>query len=231
MEGRAPAGMDEETAALFPDELVESELGLVPKGWKVGVIGDLFALNKGTINPLRNPDVLYEHYSLPAFDQGQMPEVEMGVDIKSNKTSINSKCVLLSKLNPHIPRVWLPSRVNSNSICSTEFLPLMSRLTTSTSFVYAFLSSDIFINSLGQYTTGTSNSHQRIKPDVLLTEKALVPDLSVLVAYEKIADCLHERLKVAREQCSTLTKIRDAVLPRLISGKLRLTDDELEAQT
>jgi type I restriction enzyme S subunit len=51
------------------------------------------------------------------------------------------------------------------------------------------------------------------------------------VAYEKIADCLYERLKVAREQCSTLTKIRDAVLPRLISGKLRISDEELESQT
>lgn len=46
MEGRAPAGMDAETTALFPDELVESELGLIPKGWEIGTLANLAELNR-----------------------------------------------------------------------------------------------------------------------------------------------------------------------------------------
>lgn len=45
--GQKPIGMDEETAALFPDSFEETELGLVPKGWKIKTLGDLFQLNYG----------------------------------------------------------------------------------------------------------------------------------------------------------------------------------------
>src|SRR5690606_14830664 len=45
MEGRAPEGMDEATAALFPDALEESELGWVPKGWRVGALDSVFGFN------------------------------------------------------------------------------------------------------------------------------------------------------------------------------------------
>ena len=51
-EGREPEGMDATTAALFPDSFEESELGLVPKGWRVGSVGDLAEQKKGSVNPL-----------------------------------------------------------------------------------------------------------------------------------------------------------------------------------
>lgn len=210
---------------------MESELGLVPAGWKVGVVGDLMTLNKGSVNPLKQPHTFFQHFSLPAFDNGQMPSIDLGSEIKSNKTKIDSRCVLLSKLNPHIPRIWLPSSVEQNAVCSTEFLPLMSKLTLSTSFIYTFLSSESFVASLGQYVTGTSNSHQRIQPDVLLSQKSIVPSVEVIEAFEAIANPLYEKVKASRELVSTLSRIRNTLLPRLISGKLRIQDTELEAQT
>ncbi|WVM88574.1 hypothetical protein UMZ34_21135 [Halopseudomonas pachastrellae] len=73
-EGRMPkAAMDATTAALFPDSFEESELGLVPKGWSIGCVGDLANQKKGSVNPLASPEVLFEHYSLPAFDSDQAP--------------------------------------------------------------------------------------------------------------------------------------------------------------
>ncbi|WVM93164.1 restriction endonuclease subunit S [Halopseudomonas pachastrellae] len=86
-EGRMPkAAMDATTAALFPDSFEESELGLVPKGWSIGCVGDLANQKKGSVNPLASPEVLFEHYSLPAFDSDQAPVFELGQQIKSNKT-------------------------------------------------------------------------------------------------------------------------------------------------
>ena len=108
MQGRAPEGMDQATAALFPDSFEESELGAMPKGWSLGLLSDLMQLHKGSINPLNHPEVLFSHFSLPAFDDGQMPVLEVGYEIKSNKTTVPSDAVLVSKLNPHIPRIWLP---------------------------------------------------------------------------------------------------------------------------
>jgi type I restriction enzyme S subunit len=47
------------------------------------------------------------HFSIPAFDEGQWPKLELGEDIKSQKSRVPPGVVLLSKLNPEIERVWL----------------------------------------------------------------------------------------------------------------------------
>lgn len=124
-QGLAPEGMDEATAALFPDGFEDTDLGPVPKGWQAGTLASLIRLHKGSINPGGHPEVQFQHFSLPAFDAGQMPVMEYGDTIKSNKTTVPKDAVLLSKLNPHIPRIWLPSTVDEHAVCSTEFLPFV----------------------------------------------------------------------------------------------------------
>jgi len=221
MEGRVPEGMDEETAALFPDEFEESELGLVPKGWKVGTMENLFRLHKGSVNPCIRPDVEFQHFSLPAFDESQMPVLEPGYAIKSNKTSVPDNAVLLSKLNPHIPRVWLPSFVGENAVCSTEFLPFLPTGPSTTAFVYSLLTASDFSKALCQLVTGTSNSHQRVKPDSVLSLPSAIPPGEVVMAFDAIAGELFKLLRANRQQIQTLAGLRDTLLPRLISGQLR----------
>lgn len=225
-EGRAPEGMDEVTAALFPDGFEESELGLVPKGWRTGTLASLARLHKGSVNPGAQPSAAFQHFSLPAFDAGQMPVFELGSAIKSNKTTVPADGVLLSKLNPHIPRVWLPSYVDENAVCSTEFLPFVPSGPSTTAFVYCLMAASDFSASLCQLVTGTSNSHQRVKPDGVLSLPNVVPTCEVVTAFDGVANTLLSRLKANREQVQTLATLRDTLLPRLISGQLRLPEAE-----
>ena len=221
-EGRPPEGMDATTASLFPDSFEESELGLVPKGWGIGCVGDLASQKKGSVNPLASPGVLYEHYSLPAFDSGQAPVFELGKEIKSNKTPLPEEAVLLSKLNPHIPRVWLPVSHGVNAVCSTEFLAYSPQGGASKELIYCLFSSDTFQQQLCQLVTGTSNSHQRVKPDQVLAVKLPIADKPALRAFTEIVRPLFDRVHAGRLQAQTLTQLRDTLLPRLISGQLRL---------
>jgi type I restriction enzyme S subunit len=225
-EGRAPEGMDEATAALFPDGFEESELGLVPRGWRVGTLADLIRLHKGTVNPGGEPHKTFQHFSLPAFDAGQMPVLELGCAIKSNKTTVPPNAVLLSKLNPHIPRIWLPSVVEKEAICSTEFLPFIPNGPATTAFIYCLLAALGFSSSLCQLVTGTSNSHQRIRPDGVLSLPAIIPDAGIINEFEALASTLLARLRANRNQAQTLATLRDTLLPRLISGQLRLPEAE-----
>ena len=224
MEGRAPEGMDEATAALFPDALEESELGWVPKGWRVGVFGDFAQLKKGSVNPGSQPETTFEHFSLPAFDAGQRPIFELGDSIKSNKTPVTPDAVLLSKLNPHIPRVWLPVECGSNAICSTEFLVFVPAGIGSRELIYCAFSSPDFIARLQQLVTGTSNSHQRIKPDQVALMSSVVPTSDVARKFEAAAKPIFQKVFANREQAQTLSTLRDTLLPRLISGQLRLPE-------
>ena len=223
-EGRAPEGMDEATAALFPDGFEESELGLVPKGWNVGTLASFARLHKGSVNPGAQPDDEFQHFSQPAFDAGQMPVFELGSSIKSNKTTVPADGVLLSKLNPHIPRVWLPSFIDERAVCSTEFLPFVPTGPSTTSFVYCLMVASDFSASLCQLVTGTSNSHQRVKPDGVLSLPSVVPTCEVITAFDGVASTLFSRLKANRLQAQTLATLRNTLLPRLISGQLRLPE-------
>ena len=104
----------------FRDQpFVESELGMIPEGWRVGTLGEIATISKKSINPANEPDKLYSHYSLPAFDDNQYPQKQFGKDIKSNKFLFNEDSILLSKLNPTIKRVWYVDKLDDNPICST----------------------------------------------------------------------------------------------------------------
>ena len=228
MQGRAPEGMDEATAVLFPNSFEESELGDVPKGWSVGTVGDFARLKKGTVNPSSQPDSVFQHFSLPAFDDGQSPVIEFGTSIKSNKTPVPEDAVLLSKLNPHIPRIWLPVSAGRNAVCSTEFLAFQPTGVGSRELIYCLFSSPDFISRLQQLVTGTSNSHQRIKPDQVALMTSFVPIASIANAFEKLMRPVFERIHANRQKVITLSAIRDTLLPRLISGQLSLAEAATE---
>lgn len=225
-EGRTPEGMDEATAGLFPDGFEGSELGAIPRGWRIGVFGNLAALVKGSVNPLDAPQQEFEHYSLPAFDANQLPILELGVSIKSNKTRICSGVVLQSKLNPHIPRVWLPLHVGAGAVCSTEFLPWLAKAPVSPEAVYCLLRSPAFESAVRTLVTGTSNSHQRVKPDQVAALRTVVATAEIYEAFTEAVRPLLRRVGENRQLCMQLGAIRDTLLPRLISGQLRMPEAE-----
>lgn len=231
-EGREPEGMDAATAALFPAEFEESALGLIPRGWQVGTFGDLAELAKGSVNPLNAPHTTFEHYSLPAFDAATLPTFELGEDIKSNKTRVPAGAVLQSKLNPHIPRIWFPSRVGSSAVCSTEFLPWMAKPIASAEIVYCTLSSPAFEASVRALVTGTSNSHQRVKPDQVAGLALVVAPAAAYRAFAGVVGPLLAKAGENRWTAKGLAELRDTLLPRLISGKLRLPEaqEQLDAE-
>lgn len=166
------------------------------------------------------PRGLTDHYSLPAFDNGRMPDRVDGVEIKSNKMFIDSDVVLLSRLNPHIPRVWVvypdPAVM---SAASTEFVP-MRGLDVAVEEVFAVVSSDLYLMQLSSRVTGTTGSHQRVDKKELF--ELQVPDVRQLAANERLAITeLVREAHASRNACAELRRIRDGLLSLLMSGAVR----------
>lgn len=222
-EGREPEGMDAATADLFPSEFEDSELGPIPKGWRRVSFGDVATLSKGSVNPMATPAQEFLHYSLPAFDAGQLPLTELGESIKSNKTPVPSDAVLVSKLNPHIPRIWFVGDTSPHAVCSTEFLVWTPKPGVGSAFIYTLAASTAFNSAMRQLVTGTSNSHQRVKPDQLAEVQAATISDAVLAQFDAIAAPMLQQVVHNRRRAAALAEARDTLLPRLISGKLRLT--------
>lgn len=229
-EGREPEGMDAATAELFPADFDGAQAGLIPAGWRLIRYGDVASLAKGTAKPQAMPTTEFQHYSLPAFDAHKLPVTELGETIRSNKTPVPSGAVLVSKLNPHIPRIWFVGDVADNSVCSTEFLVWTPKAGAGSAFVYCLGASQVFNSAMRQLVTGTSNSHQRVKPDQLAEVEVVAASDEVIAAFETLAAPLLSKVHHNRQRVATLAQLRDTLLPRLISGKLRLPDAEREIE-
>ena len=227
MEGRAPY-LAPDLWNLFPDRLDE-ETGL-PEGWQTLRLEQIVIQHKQTLTPLSTPRKLFEHFSIPAFDKKHSPELDKGEKIKSNRTIIPSQSVLLSKLNPQILRVWLTETVSQNQqIASTEFMVFTAKKGFSHSLLFCLFSNESFHSMLLSMARGTSKSHQRISPVDLLRCEVLAGSPRVFKHFETIATLLLERVLGNRAESRTLAGTRDLLLPRLMSGDLRLRDAEAVA--
>jgi type I restriction enzyme S subunit len=221
LEGRPPAGMDAETAKLFPDHFQDSELGQIPKGWEAGKVSDLATLGRVAVNPGRHPEEFFDHYSLPAFDDGRSPKTETGSAIMSNKFLVESDSVLLSKLNPHIPRVWFPDLdTKRRSVCSTEFMVARATAGVSREYLFSLFTDPYFASIYGTLVSGTTGSHQRIGPDSFIAMQVVVPPVLLIKAFtdlvRPIFDTTHSNLRESRD----LAALRDTLLPKLLSGEV-----------
>jgi type I restriction enzyme S subunit len=191
--------------------------------WEVKRLGDIAALNRNNIVPALYPDKLFTHYSLPAFDAEKAALVEAGASIGSNKFTVPASAVLVSKLNPRIPRAWAPEVVPANAVASTEWLILTPNDGIDRNYLFAVCCSPAFCEQMELAATGTTGSHQRISPSIALDIKINVTPLrdeqvaisSLLSDMDSELSILYERLQKARE-------LKQGILQQLLTGKIRL---------
>jgi len=210
-------------------KMVESELGMIPEGWVVKKFGDVVELVREGINPSKFADETFAHLSIPAFDEDAMPVLERGETIKSGKYLVPSDCILLSKINPRIPRIWLPFLDDFvHAIASTEFLPLVSRPPLSRFFVFALISTPEFLGEFAGRALGTSTSHQRVKPEDFLNMQVIVPSEPLARNYADSAEPLFTLVHKLRVKNTNLRRTRDLLLPRLISGEIDVGNFDID---
>lgn len=220
-EGRAPAHMDAATAALFPNSFGEDSL---PVGWTMNRLGVLCHQIKQTVKPMETRAANFWHFSLPAFDAGKTPAFEAGSKIKSNKLFVPNDAILFSRLNPSIPRVWWARSDHDagTPASSTEFFVAVSRRAPETPWLYCLLSSPEFQELAVARVTGTSNSHQRVSAGALSDIEMVEPTANIIAEFGDITGDWFERIQALAVENRTLATLRDTLLPRLMSGELRV---------
>ena len=217
----------------FPDEngqpykssggaMQSSELAEIPVGWKVGAIGDFVSHKKESINPGNQPDEQFHHFSIPNFDEGQRAMSELGSTILSNKYSVFTCSILVSKLNPRFPRIWpILDLADKLSVCSTEFQVLTPDEGTY-GFVLYLLKSPYVALEMVMRASGTSGSHQRINPDDLLSIEVVRPSKDVIKRFHLAVLDGILKAQANFEQIQVLAEVRNTLLPKLLSGELRV---------
>lgn len=202
------------------DEIAKQKATVLP----TVALSEVCSLSKSTWKPETSPDQTVQLFSLPAFDEGATPEQAAVASIKSNKTLMDRPGILVSRLNPRISRMWWvetdAARVN---VCSPEFAYLTAGDSHGLACTWLAVRSPEFRGEIVDRVTGTSGSHQRVRPADLMTIG--VPDYRSLAEHTQITVLTLLHLVSARRQQSVaLAELRDALLPELMSGRMRVDE-------
>ena len=220
MEGRAPAGLDEATAAMFPDVLVESELGLVPKGWTVKGLDQIANYLNGLALQKFPPT---GHDDLPVIKIAQLRKGDtIGADRASRALKpeyiIKDGDVLFSWSGSLEVEIW----------CGGEGA-LNQHLFKVTSEKFAkwfyYLWTRKHLEHFRQVAASKATTMGHIQRAHLSDAKVVVPSDQLLEVADGLFQPIIDRITANSLQAKTLSEIRDALLPRLISGRLRITAD------
>src|SRR5690554_948032 len=215
------------TAELFPSAMQDSELGEIPEGWTITPFSSIARLDTTSVKPAQDPERVWEHYSIPAFDEGATPAFETGADIKSNKYKVYPTAVLSSKLNPHFPRTWIPDVQNSDAaICSTEFMQFVPRESQHRAFIAGMVTSEPFQSGIMMRVTGSTGSRQRAQPKQVAAMDVILPKSELRAAYSQHTEAMYRTQSKNIWQARSLSSLRDTLLPKLLSGELSVIDAE-----
>jgi type I restriction enzyme S subunit len=227
MEGRAPAGMDEETAALFPDELVESELGLIPKGWIIGDVNHFATFQNGYA--FKSKD-----WSIMGFPAVKIGNVKPTFIDFSDCSMVSQETVngldryklergdLLVGMTGYVGEVGLVTEIKKMPYLNQR----VGKINPKHGFTrlpYVFC----LCRHFGFKVYAESQSHGSAQANVsgidLMKYKAIIPNELLLQKFNSTLINLIEKLLANQEETYTLKALRDKLLPRLISGKLKVT--------
>lgn len=229
MEGRTPGGMDEATAALFPDGLEPSELGDVPRGWRVGTLASVASLNAQSLSP-RNPPPEINYIDLAGVKANvfDVPQCYSLADAPSRARRVlqEGDC-MVGTVRPGNRSFGFIATAQNHLIGSTGFAVLSPKQHWMTAFTYLCATRDESIDRLASLADG--GAYPAVRPDVVASTPCTLPPYEVMKVFDGAARPLLDAIGANSEQAQTLSTLRDTLLPRLISGQLRLPEAQASA--
>ncbi len=238
--GQSLPGLPAHLYDLFPDRLVPSELGEIPKGWRVGIIGEEVDLIKGV--SYRSKDLGDSNVALvtlKSFKRGggyrtdglkpyvgpyKPEQVAHPGELILSQTDVTQSAEVIGK-----PAIVLPDDRFQTLVASLDVLIVRPRhRVLSREFFYLLFSTPYFQEHIYGYTNGTTVLH--LNKEGVLSFRFVQPTEDVAIAFSKIVVPMFTRFIKTITESRTLAALRDALLPKLVSGAIRVKDVKRFAQ-
>lgn len=226
MEGRQPLGMDAETAPLFPDSFDNSPMGKIPSGWRAADLDQAIEINparhlrKGEVSPY------LEMKNMPT--NGHRPVAYEGRAFTSGTRFINGD-TLVARITPCLENGKTAYvdflQDGQTGWGSTEYIVLRPKPPLSVEYGYFLARSEDFRVHAVQSMTGTSG-RQRVQTSSLGMFPVAVPPQEISDAFSRLVKPVMQLIHANDIQAGTLAETRDALLPKLVSGEIRVKDAE-----
>lgn len=219
--------LQQQAQTLFAERFSLRNGDPIPDGWSSVTLGDVAIISNKSFNPLKQPETMLEHYSIPAFDEARYPVFELSTEIKSNKFTVDSDCFMISKLNPTTKRVWRPYCMTENAVCSTEFIVYKAKDRKMTDFLYSLIDSALFSDFMCSHVTGSTGSRQRTTPSDTLQYQFYMPTEDEMADFSAVVAPIYAQIRINALENARLKALRDSLLPKLISGEIDVSDIQI----
>jgi len=227
--GKSLPGLPSYLYDLFPDRLVNSELGEIPEGWEVQPIGDLAEILGGSTPRTTRPEYWdggTHHWATPKDLSGLSTPVLLDTERKITDAGLAqissgllpAGTVLLSSRAPigYLAITEVPVAVNQG------FIAMKPRTEISNLFLLHWTKAahdEILSHANGSTFLEISKANFRPIP-------AVVPPPAVMSVFDNLARPMYLKVVECERESRTLAALRDTLLPKLISGEMRVSDAE-----
>ena len=226
MEGR-DTGLPRDIADLFPDRLVASELGEIPKGWKVGTLEDVASLNPESWSTRNAPEEIV-YVDLSNTKWGYIEKVETypwQAAPSRGRRVLRHGDTIVGTVRPGNGSFSLVGRDGLTG--STGFAVLRPKTPSDAELVWCAATSQDNIDRLAHLADG--GAYPAVRPEAVAATKLPLADFATRGAFSSVAAALLNQVDANKQQSHTLADLRDTLLPRLISGEWRAKQIEPES--
>ncbi|HCH3272308.1 TPA: restriction endonuclease subunit S [Vibrio parahaemolyticus] len=220
--GEQPEGMDAATASLFPEKL-DSETG-IPDGWTQGSIADIAKLNAKSWTKKNSPEQV--HYVDLANTKNGVIESVTTYDFEESPSRarriLNSGDTIVGTVRPGNRSYAFIGDTEKPLTGSTGFAVLSPKKSYWTSFVYLATTNDDSIDEYARLADG--GAYPAIKPAVVADTQCAIPTEDIAKKFWELTGPMLRKAHQNRLQNEDLAALRDTLLPKLLSGDVKLSD-------
>lgn len=214
-EGRDP-GVPKPLADLFPDRFEESEIGEIPAGWQLGVLGEVAEHPRRGVQPEyitgSTPYIALEHMPRRCIALAEWGRAD---GLESNKFEFKRGEILFGKLRPYFHKVGVAP---VDGVCSTDIVVITPRREKWFGFLLGHLSSSAFVDFTDAGSTGTKMP--RTSWEQMKSYSVVLPSETVAAAFTSQIRPAVDHIIASLHESRTLATLRDALLPKLVSGEV-----------
>jgi type I restriction enzyme S subunit len=225
LDGREPTGLNPETSGLFPEQLEESRLGHLPKGWRVCTLSEIANNVSVTFDFRRAPEVVF-------INTGDVLEGDFLHSKRSPhaslpgqaKKSIRPDDILFSEIRPANKRYAYVDFDSSDYVVSTKFMIIRGSKEVHPRFLYRVITAKEALDEFQVQAESRSGTFPQVTFDSISHMTIVVPPIEVQVAFQQAVGKLDAQIKVNKQQTHTLAALREALLPKLFSGEIPMSE-------
>jgi type I restriction enzyme S subunit len=223
-----PTGLSKEISDLFPDSFEDSELGEIPTSWRCSSISSKYDFLSGFA--FKSKDWIEEGVpvvKIKSIDSGIVDldsDTFVSEEFLSTKSSyiLNEGDILIAMTGATIGKVGVVPISTKKSLLNQRVGKFIHRDNSKNFFLNCFVSSRIFLKNIENLATGSARDN--ISKDQILSIKTIIPTDDVYNKFGELTEDIRKKILIANNENKILEKLRDSLLPKLISGEIKISD-------